>query len=75
MSQNILSSDLDDHMEALLRLFQTTTSEANRSSRQNRVLSLCPDRVTRNSVNIDDPYVRDHYMETRFSTVCMVLRN
>ena len=38
-------------MEILLRLFQTILkSEANRSSRYNRVLSLRPDCVTKNSV-------------------------
>ena len=38
-------------METLLWLFQSLfTSETNRSSRQNRVLSMRPDRVTKNSV-------------------------
>ena len=47
----VLLSDRDDHVETLLRLFETIlTSEANRSSRQKRVLSLRPDCVTRNCV-------------------------
>ena len=57
MSQNVLSSDLDDHMGTLLRLFQMIlTSEANR-----------PDCVFKNSVTENDPYGRDDYRETRLN--------
>ena len=65
MSQNVLSNDRDVHMETLLRLFQSIlTSEANRSSRYNRVLSLRPDCVTKNSVTETILHVRDDYTET-----------
>ena len=54
-------------MEALLRLLQTiVTSEGNRSSRQNSLLSLRPDCVTKlKFCDSDHPYVRDDYMQNR----------